>query len=183
MSSPKEDREDKHAHEIPALLEPQGAAAMTLSEYRELYASSVADPGKFWAAQATELLRWFVPFEASLQGGFQHGDVSWFAGGRLNACYNAVDRHVLPRVAGGNGNGNNKSKDRSDQVALVWEGDEPGDVRRITYGELHRRVCQTANALRSVGIRRGDVVTVYMPMSAYLQRPLRFCFVFPRHGK
>ena len=76
------------------------------------------------------------------------GDIAWFEGGKLNVCYNAIDRHIASK---------------GDQLAILWEGDEPDDIRRFTYRELLRKVCQIANALKAQGVRRGDVVTVYMP--------------------
>jgi acetyl-CoA synthetase len=92
---------------------------------------------------------WFRPFDTVQEVDLLDGQITWYLGGHLNACYNCVDRH-LPA--------------RADQVAILWEGDEPGDVRRITYTELHRQVCRMANALKSRGLRRGDVVALYMPM-------------------
>lgn len=90
------------------------------------------------------------------------GDVSWFQCGQLNVCYNAVDRHVL---TGGKG----------DQVAMIWEGDEPNEVRRITYTELLAKVSQIANALKSQGVQKGDVVTIYMPMIPELPVTMLAC--------
>ena len=91
----------------------------------------------------------------------EHGDVRWFSGGKLNIAYNAIDRHVI--------NG------RGDQVALLWEGDEPDQVRKITYNELLRRVSQIANALTQQGVKKGDVVTIYMPMIPDLPMTMLAC--------
>jgi len=136
-------------HEIPICVDPIGSAKMTLDEFKAKQAESIADPNTFWTKEAVERLSWDKPFEQALQGGFQHGDVSWFAGGKLNTCYNAVDRHALTKP---------------DQTAILWEGDEPTDIRRITYAEMKRKVSQIANALEAEGVKKGDVVTIYMPM-------------------
>jgi acetyl-CoA synthetase len=96
-----------------------------------------------------------------LQGDFDAGDITWFAGGKLNVSYNAIDRHV---AAG-----------RADQVAMIWEGDEPDDIRRLTYRDLLRQVSQIANALTASGVRKGDVVTIYMPMIPELAMTMLAC--------
>jgi acetyl-CoA synthetase len=83
-------------------------------------------------------------------GGFEEGDVRWFSGGKLNVSYNCIDRHV--------------ENGRGDQVAIIWEGDEPGLVQKITYAELLREVCRIAEVFTKAGVRRGDCVTLYMPM-------------------
>lgn len=151
------------AHEIAKEIPAIGVddAPMSLDEYKKAYAASIADPSKFWSEEAKKRLDWFSPFTTGLQGDFDAGDISWFQGGKLNVCYNAVDRHVL---AG-----------KGDQVAMVWEGDEPTDIRRITYLQLQRKTCQIANALRASGVRKGDVVTVYMPMIPELAMIMLAC--------
>lgn len=106
---------------------------------------------------------WFSPPTVSLQGDFQYGDVTWFAGGKLNLCYNAIDRHVR------------EGSHKADQIALVWEGDEPDDIQRWTYLDLQRKVCQIANALYQKGVRRGDIVTIYMPMIPELPMTMLAC--------
>jgi Acetyl-coenzyme A synthetase N-terminus/AMP-binding enzyme len=156
-------------HEIPTLVPAIGGRGendndknddglVALVAYRERYAASLADPDTFWLQQAVDYLSWDKIPTVGCGGDFLHGDVTWFADGTLNVCYNAVDRHVL------NGHG--------DRCALIFEGDEPDDIRNITYAELQRRVCQIANALTSMGVRPDDVVTVYMPMSTF------FCYFF-----
>lgn len=79
-----------------------------------------------------------------MQGDLKVGDVKWFAGGKLNACYNALDRH------------------NPDDLAVIWEGDEPDDIRKITYGQMVAKVSSIANALKKMGVKKGDVVTIYM---------------------
>lgn len=94
-------------------------------------------------------MTWDKPFSTVSHGSFETGDVSWFVDGELNACYNAVDRHAL----------NNPEK-----TAIIYEGDEPTNVRHISYGELLRDVCRMSNVLKSLGVRKGDSVAIYMPM-------------------
>jgi len=107
------------------------------------------DPEGFWAAQARERISWYHPFLETCDVDFPTGSISWFLGGKFNVCVNCVDRHLPTR--GG-------------KVALLWEGDEPGENRRITYRELYHEVCRLANALRKRGVRKGDRVAIYMPM-------------------
>ena len=140
---------DENQHEIPKCVDPIGSASMTLDEFKAKHAESIADPNAFWSTVATEHLTWYKPFDQALDGGFEHGDVNWFAGGKLNTCYNAIDRWALTKP---------------NQTAILWEGDEPDDIRRVTYAEMKRKVSQIANALTAQGVKKGDVVTIYMPM-------------------
>jgi acetyl-CoA synthetase len=150
------------AHIVAKEFPPIGATdPNALEKFKAGYAESIKDPGAFWAEKAKESLDWYVPFTSSLQGDFDTGDVSWFAGGKLNVCYNAVDRHVL---AG-----------KGDQPAIVWEGDEAGDVMKISYLTLQRRVSQIANAFKAAGVVKGDVVTIYMPMVPELPMTMLAC--------
>lgn len=149
------------AHHIAKLFPAIGEGAMTFEEYKKKYEESIADPSAFWAKEANERLDWFIPFQQSLQGDFHAGDITWFAGGKLNMCYNAIDRHVL---AG-----------KGDQVAILWEGDEPNEIRKITYLELQRKISQIANAMQSKGVRKGDVVTIYAPNVPELPMTMLAC--------
>jgi acetyl-CoA synthetase len=128
----------------------EGAHIGSMEEYRKLYARSIADPQGFWAEMARGHLSWFRDFTEVSAGGFQAGDIRWFSDGQLNVCYNCVDRHVK---AG-----------KGEQVAILFEGDEPGDVRRFTYSQVLAEVCRVANVLTYHGVRRGDTVAVYLPM-------------------
>lgn len=114
--------------------------------YKALYARSIADPEAFWAEQANAELHWFSPWQKVLD--WQEPNAQWFVGGKINLSYNCLDRHL---------------ETKRDKVALLWEG-EPGDTRALTYGELHKEVCQFANALKSLGIQTGDRIAIYMPM-------------------
>jgi acetyl-CoA synthetase len=122
----------------------------SLHDYQREYAESLRDPDGFWARMAREHLTFVHDFHHVRDCDFATGEIAWFLGGRLNACENCVDRHV---AAG-----------RGDQVAILWEADEPGVNRRITYRELQRQVCRLANVLRHAGLRKGDRVAIYMPM-------------------
>ncbi len=126
-----------------------GAYFPDFDSYRKMYARSIADPDDFWRGQAEEHIDWFHTFSQVSDCDFTQAMNAWFLGGKLNVCYNCVDRHLSTR---------------SDKVAILWEGDEPGDTRRITYRELQREVCKLANVLRHNGIRKGDRVAIYMPM-------------------
>ena len=119
-------------------------------DYQKMYAASVEDNEGFWAEQAMRI-DWFKSFTEIKDVSYAADDVhiKWFADGTLNACYNCVDRH-LP--------------EKKDDVAIIWEGDDPNNDIKITYGELQRRVSLFANALKSIGAKRGDRITLYMPM-------------------
>jgi len=119
----------------------------SLATYRRLYAESVNAPEKFWGRQARENLLWRKPFKKVLQWKLPHS--KWFTGGHLNLSENCLDRHL--------------GTAREHKAALIFEG-EPGDVRTLTYRQLHREVCKFANVLESLGLRKGDRAAIYMPM-------------------
>ena len=129
----------------------------SLEEYEEMYRESIQDPEAFWARAAGDL-HWFKPWDKVLEWNLPWA--KWFVGGKLNLSYNCVDRHALG--------------ERRDKTALIWEG-EPGEVRRLTYGELHAEVQKFANALKSLGIQKGDRVAVYMGMTPELAIALLAC--------
>ncbi len=116
--------------------------------YRAMYDESVRDPSGFWARQA-ERLDWFHPWRQTLDWDYRQAHVSWYLGGKLNIAHNCVDRHLA---------------ELGDQAAIIWEADEPGDSRTITYRELYADVCRMANVLKAHGVGRGDRVCVYLPM-------------------
>ncbi|MBZ0139338.1 MAG: acetate--CoA ligase, partial [Pseudorhodoplanes sp.] len=120
------------------------------AKYRDMYATSVADPDKFWAEHAKRI-DWIKPFSKVKNTSFAPDKVSikWFEDGTLNAAYNCIDRH-LPK--------------RAKQTAIIWEGDDPKDAKHITYQELHDEVCRFANILRNRNVKKGDRVTIYLPM-------------------
>jgi len=133
------------------------AHIQSLEQYEALYKQSIDDPEAFWAGVAKDL-HWFKPWDKVLDWNLP--SAQWFVGGKLNLCYNCVDRHALG--------------ERRDKTALIWEG-EPGEVRRLTYAELHTEVQRFANALKALGIRKGDRVAVYMGMTPELAIALLAC--------
>jgi acetyl-CoA synthetase len=120
------------------------------AKYREWYERSMRDPDGFWGEHGKRI-DWFKPFTRVKNTNFGPGDVSirWFEDGTTNVAYNCLDRHL---------------EKRGDQVAVIFEGDDPNDSRNITYRELHREVCRFANVLRNRGVKKGDRVTLYLPM-------------------
>ncbi|MBI1275844.1 acetate--CoA ligase [bacterium] len=132
----------------PVLPQWSARAHITKEEYARLYTESVNDPDGFWGRMGEELL-WRERWKNVCQADFVEGNIRWFDGGSLNVAENCLDVHL---------------KLRGEKLAIIWEGDEPGLVRRITYRELHGMVCQAANLLESLGVKAGDRVTIYMPM-------------------
>jgi acetyl-CoA synthetase len=120
-----------------------------VEHYQELYKESIEDPDKFWAKMARDLLTWERDFETVRSGSFENGDVAWFLEGRLNASYNCVDRHAFKNP---------------DKPAIIYEADEPGEGRTISYGELLREVSKLAHVLKGMGVKKGDTVALYLPM-------------------
>jgi acetyl-CoA synthetase len=120
------------------------------AKYEEMYARSIKDPNGFWADQAKRI-DWIKPFSKVKNTSYDPTDVSikWFEDGTLNVCHNCVDRHLAKR---------------GDQTAILWEGDDPKDDKKLTYNQLHAEVCRFANVLKARGIKKGDRVTIYMPM-------------------
>ncbi|PQA59125.1 acetate--CoA ligase [Siphonobacter curvatus] len=121
----------------------------SFDEYKELYSKSVNDPEGFWAEIASNFY-WRKPWIKTLQWNFSDPDIKWFAGGKLNITENALDRHLA---------------ERGDQVAIIWEPNDPHeDSVKITYRQLHQRVCRFANVLKKQGVKKGDRVCIYLPM-------------------
>jgi acetyl-CoA synthetase len=118
--------------------------------YQALYQQSVTDPEGFWREHG-QILDWIKPYTKVKHTSFDtgHVDIRWFEDGTLNVAANCIDRHL---------------QDKGDQVALIWEGDDPKDDAMLTYKQLHQQVCQFANALKDNGVKKGDVVCLYMPM-------------------
>ena len=124
-------------------------AHLSIDQYQDLYQKSINAPEVFWPEMANEFLTWSKPWEQLTESNLMAGTAGWFIGGKLNACYNCVDRH-LPQ--------------RAQQTAILWEGDDPSQQANITYQDLHQRVCQLANLLIQRGVKKGDRVCLYMPM-------------------
>lgn len=126
------------------------AALIDDNGYRDMYARSVADPEGFWAEQG-QRIDWIKPYSKIKNTHFAKDDVriKWYEDGTLNASVNCVDRHL---------------ETRGDQTAIIWEGDAPDQDKKITYRELHKEMCRFANVLKAQGVKKGDRVTIYMPM-------------------
>jgi len=123
-----------------------------MNRYREVYAHAQNDPEGFWLGITSERIAWHKAPTMGFTGSFAEvadGPLTWFADGELNATVSCLDRHLA---------------DRGDKVAILWEGDEPNDVRRITYRELHAEVCRLANGMHAMGVQKGDRVIIYMGM-------------------
>jgi len=126
-----------------------GPHLKSLDEYKTLYQESITQPDQFWSRMARDLLTWERDFQTVRSGGFENGDAAWFLEGRLNASYNCVDRHAFKNP---------------DKAAIIFESDEPGKGRVISYGELLREVSRLAYTLKQFGVKKGDTVALYLPM-------------------
>ncbi|MEH2920412.1 acetate--CoA ligase [Samsonia erythrinae] len=135
-------------HTIPAAIAEN--ALINAQQYEKMYRQSVDDPAAFWGEQG-KIVDWIKPYNTIKNTSFDPGHVRirWFEDGTLNVAANCLDRHLA---------------ERGDQTAIIWEGDDANDSKKVTYRELHRSVCRFANVLKSQGIQKGDVVAIYMPM-------------------
>ena len=119
-------------------------------QYLEMYQKSIEQPDAFWAEQAEEFVSWTKRWDKVQSGSYEDDvNIKWFEGARLNVSFNCLDRHL---------------ETRGDQVAILWEGDDPEEDRQITYRELHEEVCRFANVLKARGVKKGDCISIYMPM-------------------
>ena len=134
---------------VPVKPEIAANALITRETYDLMAARAVAEPEAFWAEEAQRIT--WIKSPTRMKNTSFHGDVSikWFEDGTLNASANCLDRHLA---------------ERGDQVAIIWEGDDPNMSSKVTYRELHEKVCRLANALTAQGVKKGDVVTIYLPM-------------------
>ncbi len=124
-------------------------ALVTEKTYREWYARSVADPTGFWGEHGRRL-DWIKPYTKVKDTSFTGNvHIRWYEDGTLNVAANCLDRHLAKRA---------------EQTAIIWEGDDPKDSAKITYRDLHERVCRLANALEALGAKKGDRITIYLPM-------------------
>ena len=131
---------------------PEAVAAtahVNAAQYERMYQQSVQQPDVFWASKADELVDFYKKWDHVCSGDFSSGQVKWFEGAQLNVSYNCLDRHLATRA---------------DQVAIIWESDDPNQSRQITYRQLHQQVCQLANGLKSLGVKSGDRVCIYLSM-------------------
>ena len=118
-------------------------------KYELMYAQSMSEPDKFWADQADQFISWDKKWDKVSDVDFSKGKIAWFEGATLNVSYNCLDRH-LP--------------ERANQVAIIWEGDDPDSSQSVTYKELHEMVCKFSNGMRDLGVEKGDRICLYMPM-------------------
>ena len=125
------------------------AAHIGAELYAGMYERSINEPEAFWAEQAEQFVSWFRKWDKVQEWDFETVDIKWFSGAKLNVSYNCLDRHLATR---------------GDDTAIIWEGDDPSVDKKITYRELHREVCRFANVLKARGVRKGDRVSIYMPM-------------------
>ena len=126
-------------------------ANINAEQYKEMYQRSVEDPEGFWSEQAEKYVSWFKPWDKTMDWSFDKEDlhIEWYRNAKLNVSYNCIDRHL---------------ENRGDQTAIIWEGDNPDEVRHISYRELHEEVSRLANVLKARGVNKGDRVSLYMPM-------------------
>ena len=124
-------------------------SVITEADFESDYLESINNPKKFWKEKAEETLEWFSNWDEVISSNLEEGKVEWFKNGKLNACFNCVDRHL---------------ENYSNKTAIIWEGDSPEDNEKISFEELHENVCKFANLLKSRKIKKGDRVCIYMPM-------------------
>ena len=141
----------------------QRAYVKSLEEYKKEYARSIADPQQYWAEKAAEF-HWFKKWDevCAYNYNLDHGPIHlrWFKGGKTNITYNCLDRHLTKQ---------------GDQTAILWEGNEPGEDARLSYRQLHEQVCKCANALKVRGVKKGDRVSIYLPMIPELAIAMLAC--------
>ncbi|HGM6862515.1 TPA: acetate--CoA ligase [Serratia rubidaea] len=137
-----------HKHTIPAAIAEH--ALISPAQYQQYYQQSVQDPAAFWGEHG-KIVDWIKPYTQVKNTSFAPGNISirWFEDGTLNLAANCLDRYLATR---------------GDQTAIIWEGDDPNQSKHVTYKQLHHDVCQFANVLKGLGVKKGDVVAIYMPM-------------------
>ena len=133
----------------PVALRNAEEAYIDEARYQEMYRRSIENPEEFWSEQAEKYLTYTKRWDQVMSYDYVTGAIAWFSGAKLNATVNCIDRHL---------------EARGDQIAIIWEGDDPSEQQHISYKELHESVCRFANLLKSRGVRKGDRVSIYMPM-------------------
>ncbi|HVO77455.1 MAG TPA: AMP-binding protein, partial [Methanomassiliicoccales archaeon] len=137
------------------------ARVKSFAEYEALYKESIADPEAFWEKMAKQELTWFSPWRKTFSWDKQNVVIKWFEGGKINVAYNCLDRHL--------------DGPRKNKAAIIWQGEPEEDVRTFTYQELHREVCRFANVLLKQGVKKGDRVSIYLPMIPELAIAMLAC--------
>ena len=123
--------------------------SLSINEYEKQYKDSIKNPNKFWE-EKSKTLTWIKKFSQVKNSSFEKNvKIEWFSGGLLNASFNCLDRHL---------------NDKGDKIAIIWESDDPSVSKKISYSDLHKMVCKFANGLKSLGLKKGDRVTIYLPM-------------------
>src|SRR3989339_1582724 len=143
----------------PSKAHSEKAYIKSLDEYHKLYKQSIEQPDVFWADRASEL-HWFKKWDKVHESNFAKAQFKWFIGGKLNASYNCLDRHMATKT--------------KDKVAIIWEGDS-GETRKYTYADLYKQVNKMANVIKKLGVKKGDRVTIYLPMIPELPMALLAC--------
>ena len=133
----------------PVALRNAEDAYIDEARYQEMYRRSIENPEEFWSEQAEKYLTYTKKWDQVMSYDYVTGAIAWFSGAKLNATVNCIDRHL---------------EARGDQIAIIWEGDDPSEQQHISYKELHESVCRFANLLKSRGVKKGDRVSIYMPM-------------------
>ncbi|MCK5270034.1 MAG: acetate--CoA ligase, partial [Sedimentisphaerales bacterium] len=154
-----EDKSGIPTYDVPAAI--KGKTEIDFETYQQMYKRSVDDPEGFWAEMAEKFVSWDSKWDKVLDWNFKTANIEWFKGGKLNISYNCLDRHV----EAGHG----------DQTALIWEGNDPGEDSKVTYKELMDNVCRFANALKKIGVQKGDRVCLYMQMVPQLPVAMLAC--------
>ena len=129
----------------PVDLEYAETAYIDETRYQEMYRRSIDNPEEFWSEQAEKYLTYTMKGDQVMKYDYVTGEIAWFSGAKLNATVNCIDRHL---------------ESRGDQVAIIWESDDPSEQQHISYKELHERVCRFANLLKSRGVKKGDRVSI-----------------------
>lgn len=137
----------KKIYDVPASFVKD--AYIDKKKYQTLYQESIDNSDAFWGEQANKFIDWFSPWKSVQQGDFENLDIKWFSEGKLNACYNCIDRHLAKR---------------KDQIAIYWQGDNPNESLSMTYSQLYEKINRFSNALKKLGIKKGDRVCIYLPM-------------------
>jgi acetyl-CoA synthetase len=146
-------------YDIPAPV--RGQTAIDAETYKQMYQRSVQDPEGFWSEQAEKFVTWFKQWDKVLEWDFDAAHTKWFLGGKLNVSYNCLDRHVEAGAG--------------KQTALIWQGNDPTQLRTLTYAELLQQVCRVANLLKSLGVKKGDRVCIYLQMVPELPIAMLAC--------
>jgi acetyl-CoA synthetase len=139
----------------------QKARINSLQDYERIYNESISDPVGFWEKMAKQEMFWYSPWKKGFSWDKQTATIKWFEGGKTNACVNCVDRHL--------------DGPRKNKAAIIWQGEPEDDVRTLTYQELHHEVCKFANVLRKLGVKKGDRISIYLPMIPELAISMLAC--------